>query len=404
MITSSQVVKVILAVSDQLLRQPPFVTMVKAPPQAAPGRRRLLKFRPRAHNVIRVGSDFTGLHSAEVAMSRMMPSSKFVVKFGCDSLPASRKLAVVRDKKPEEFYDEILDRDLDDVPETDLYVWTPPCQPFSTNGKRRGVGDPRGQLLAQGVKYIAKKKPCAWVFENVKGLLGNKFRKIWAGLIKTLKGLGYKVYHRVLTTSDFGVAQDRKRVYMVGLKDVVRPFKWPVESKIKPTLEDILEPFNVSTDKRGRFPKKPKGGKELMKLACKEAMKIGVDPLKTPIAIDIDCSVGYRVWGKNSCKTLTKSRGQSGGPWISSRGRRLTLKELMKIQGFADGDIPWEQAGLTACQVSAMLGDAVSINVLAPVIAAVLYSSGLVNEKPSLPHGCAAVSARRSSSKASSLT
>lgn len=362
--------------------------MVKAPPKAGS---RSLTFRPRAPKVIRVGCDFAGLHSGEIAMGRLVEANRFVIKFGCDSLPASRKLAIVRTKKPEEFYDDILERNLDDVPETDLYVWTPPCPAFSKAGKRRGIADKRGQLLAQGVKYIVKKQPRAWVFENVKGLLDNKFRKTWLGLKKALKGAGYRVYQKVLKTSSMGpqsLPHDRERIYLVGLKNVVRPFQWPADHKIDKTLEDILDPFNAETDKPGRIPKSPKVAKENMTVACNAAMKIGVNPLEIPIAIDIDCSKKFRTWGNNVCKTLTKARGQSGGPWISSRGRRTTLKELMKIQGFEEGDIPWAQAGLAPREVKAMLGDAVSINVLGPVIAEVLYSSGLVKEKPKLAGDC----------------
>ena len=392
-IPSSQLVKTVLPVSGQLSRSLPFVTMVKAPGSLA--------FRPRALKVIRVGSDFCGLHSADVAMGKLIEPNRFVIKFGCDSLPASRKLAVCRRNKPEEFFDDILQRNLDDVPETDLYVWTPPCPDFSKAGKRQGVAVQRGRLLAMGVRYIAKKKPRAWVFENVKGLLDKKFRKTWLGVKKTLKGVGYSVYLKVLKTSSMGphsLPHDRERIYMVGIKNVVRPFQWPADYKNDLTLEGILDPFNATTDKPGRFPQTPKGAKELMKLACNEAMQIGVNPLKTPIAIDIDCSKRFRTWGNNVCKTLTKARGKSGGPWISSRGRRTTLKELMKIQGFAEGDIPWAQAGLTSPQVAAMLGDAVSINVLGPVIAEALYSSGLVKDKPKFPRDRAAVSASSSSS------
>ena len=164
-IPSSQLVKTVLPVSGQLSRSLPFVTMVKAPGSLA--------FRPRALKVIRVGSDFCGLHSADVAMGKLIEPNRFVIKFGCDSLPASRKLAVCRRNKPEEFFDDILQRNLDDVPETDLYVWTPPCPDFSKAGKRQGVAVQRGRLLAMGVRYIAKKK-LALGLRECKGLAGQK--------------------------------------------------------------------------------------------------------------------------------------------------------------------------------------------------------------------------------------
>ena len=79
--------------------------------------------------------------------------------------------------------------------------------------------------------------------------------------------------------------------------------------------------------------------------------------------------------------------------------RTVANKKLIKkFEILAEGDIPWAQAGLTSPQVAAMLGDAVSINVLGPVIAEALYSSGLVKDKPKFPRDRAAVSASSSSS------
>ena len=129
-----------------------------------------------------------------------------------------------------------------------------------------------------------------------------------------------------------------------------------------------------------------------MTLACRDAVAKGVDPLKVPIAIGIDCSMKFKIYGINECRTLTHTRGRSGGPWISTRGRRMTTTELLRLQGFDDGDIPWAQAGISSSQLGAMLGDAVSLNVIGPVIAEALYSAGVVNEKLVFTRGSASSS------------
>ena len=58
----------------------------------------------------------------------------------------------------------------------------------------------------------------------------------------------------------------------------------------------------------------------------------------------------------NIARTLTRSRGAQGGPWVSSRGRRVTVDEMCRLQGFKVSDVPWEAAGITAKQIGAMLG------------------------------------------------
>ena len=353
---------------------------------------RVIAYRPRASRVIRVGSDFSGLGTADIAVGKMVPRIRYKIEFMCDKLAESRRLAKLRSRDTQ-LFDDISERDHDNVPETDLYTWTPPCQAFSKNGKQRGTADPRGMLLKHGIKYIAKKRPRVWIFENVKGLTGKKFKATYNGVKKCLKKtLKYNVFEKVLKTNNFDVAQTRERVYLVGIRDQVRPYMWPKESTTKPKLEDILEPFCAKTDKCGRFPKSPSLAKELMRLACRDAVAKGVDPLKVPIAIGIDCSMKFKIYGINECRTLTHTRGRSGGPWISTRGRRMTTTELLRLQGFDDGDIPWAQAGISSSQLGAMLGDAVSLNVIGPVIAEALYSAGVVNEKLVFTRGSASSS------------
>ena len=119
--------------------------------------------------------------------------------------------------------------------------------------------------------------------------------------------------------------------------------------------------------------------------ACNKALADGINALKIPLAIDVDCTAKYAVYGVNIAKTLTKTRGGQGGPWISSRGRRTTTTELMKIQGFEDGEIRWEEAGLSAREVGKLLGNAVAVPVLGCILQEALYCAGIVDKKPTFP-------------------
>ena len=133
--------------------------------------------------VIKIGSDFSGLGTLSIAMKRILPSDKFTVVFQADRLPQARALAEHAQIKTEIFYDDVLDRELAEVPYTDVYVWTPPCQSFSLAGGGQGVKDPRGQLLAVGVKYIVQHKPRLAILENVKNLYSKRYRNVVKGCL-----------------------------------------------------------------------------------------------------------------------------------------------------------------------------------------------------------------------------
>ena len=341
----------------------------------------------RAPKVIKAGCDFSGLGTLSTALKRMLPSHKFIMKFQADKLPEARALAEHSQEKTKIFYDDVLDRELAEVPYTDVYVWTPPCQSFSMAGRKQGVKDPRGQLLAVGVKYVVQHKPRLAILENVKNLYSKKHLPVVKGVTKALKEAGYKVHWKVVRASDFQVPQDRDRLFMVAIhtSSLRCEFTWPEPRTPKVYLADILDDFNTDTDCAGRMPA-TKRQKSCMKAACAQVHKSGTDPLKVPVAIDVDCTNKFRVYGVNIAKTLTRSRGGSGGPWLSTRGRRTTSNELMRIMGFKSNEIPWKAAGLSKTKLGHMLGNAVPVPVLGCILQEAMYSAGLVRDKPNFPY------------------
>lgn len=100
-----------------------------------------------------------------------------------------------------------------------------PCQPFSVAGKRLGTSDERGDLFLELARLLQVKKPRYFVFENVPGLLENAQGTAFAKILTTLSELGYCVAWSVLNSADFGIAQERKRVYLVGFPGNRCPIK-----------------------------------------------------------------------------------------------------------------------------------------------------------------------------------
>jgi hypothetical protein len=253
----------------------------------------------KAPKVIKVGCDFSGMRIMGTAMARMFPSSKYVIKFASDTLDEAHMLAAHKSgNKPEIFYADVLERDLATVPETDVYAWTPPCQSYSTNAAGDGVKDPRGSLIAEGVKYVVKHKPRVAFFENVKGLMGTKHKPVVKGLHNALKRAGYRVHWKILCAKHLAVPQDRHRLIMVALLNPLasRPFAWPTPSTTQVSLNDILDPL-AATDKPLRMPPRATS-KKLVDIACKAAVAAGVNPKTVPVAVDIDCSL------RSSCPGL----------------------------------------------------------------------------------------------------
>jgi DNA (cytosine-5)-methyltransferase 1 len=103
-----------------------------------------------------------------------------------------------------------------ELPDFDLLVGGFPCQAFSVAGKRGGFNDTRGTLFFDIARILAEKRPRHLVLENVKGLLSHDSGKTFQTILGVLSDLGYRVEWQVLNSKDFGVPQNRERIYIVG--------------------------------------------------------------------------------------------------------------------------------------------------------------------------------------------
>jgi len=102
------------------------------------------------------------------------------------------------------------------IPDHELLVGGFPCQPFSFAGSQRGFNDTRGTLFFSIARILRAKRPRCFIFENVKGILSNDSGKTFLTILSTLDELGYDVEWRVLNSKNFGVPQNRERVYITG--------------------------------------------------------------------------------------------------------------------------------------------------------------------------------------------
>lgn len=131
------------------------------------------------------------------------------------------------------------------MPNFDLILAGFPCQAFSIAGKRGGFEDTRGTLFFDVARLIKEKKPKAFLLENVKGLVNHRGGKTLATILNVLENdLGYNsTQFKVLNARNYGVPQNRERIYIVGFKEGGGGFNFPDSIDSSKTIKDILE-FN----------------------------------------------------------------------------------------------------------------------------------------------------------------
>lgn len=114
--------------------------------------------------------------------------------------------------------EEVLNRTGLKVGELDILDGSPPCQGFSTAGKRQ-IDDPRNQLFREYVRLLRGLQPKVFVMENVSGMVKGKMKLVFAEILKELKASGYKVSARLLNAKYFHVPQSRERMIFIGVRD-----------------------------------------------------------------------------------------------------------------------------------------------------------------------------------------
>ena len=204
--------------------------------------------------MIKVGSDFSGVGAFNQALIRL--GIEYEEIFACDMDKFARKTFIENYGEPKYFPKDVYERE---IPEEslDLYMASPPCQSFSLAGKRLGKKDERGVLFFNSHEFIKKNKPKYFIFENVKGLLSHDLGKTfseWLNLLsgKSINGLPvlfpyensvpYHIYYKVLNPTDFGVPQNRERIFIVGIRDDENNFfRFPKSIYSSKTLQDCLE-------------------------------------------------------------------------------------------------------------------------------------------------------------------
>ncbi len=137
---------------------------------------------------------------------------------------------------------DITELDENTVPDCDVVCWSPPCQSWSQAGKQGGFDDHRGVLFFDGLKIIKAKQPKYALMENVKGLTQKKFENEFNEMLDELDKAGYNNYWKILNARDYGIPQNRERLFLISIrKDIDQGFEFPEPISNKTNLKDNLE-------------------------------------------------------------------------------------------------------------------------------------------------------------------
>jgi DNA (cytosine-5)-methyltransferase 1 len=210
----------------------------------------------------------------------------------------------------------------EEIPNFDMLLAGFPCQPFSQAGFKKGFKDTRGTLFFDIARIIEYHKPSVVFLENVRNLAGHDKGNTLKVILKTIENLGYKVSYKILNAKDFGVPQNRSRIYIIAFKDDV-DFTFPIEPKIQTKVWDILE---KKVDPKYTISDKLWAGHQRRKLMHKEKGN----------------GFGYSMFDKNSEYTSTISaRYYKDGSEImikqeNKNPRKVTPREAARLQGFPE--------------------------------------------------------------------
>lgn len=326
--------------------------------------------------MIKTGSDFSGVGAFDQALIRLGINYKTI--FACDLDKYARQTYIENYGKPQYFPEDVYKRDITKQ-SLDIYMTSPPCQAFSLAGKRKGEEDKRGILFYNSHQFIKINKPRYFIFENVKGLLsdnkGRTFQRWLDYLGKSINGnpilfphpesVNYHIYFKVLNSKDFGVPQNRERVFIVGIRDDKdNQFRFPKEERLTKRLKDVIESdvdekyflSNEAIKKGYESGNISTGNKRLDRsiktYVLKESPTI-IDSYNNTIHTEHSPTISTRV-NASSCTHL----------FNNYQIRRLTPRECFRLMDFPDS-FSWK---CSDSQAYKQAGNSITVGVLAKII------------------------------------
>lgn len=195
---------------------------------------------------MKILSLFSGIGAFEKALKNLKIDYELVGYCDIDKY-ASKAYSMIHNVSEDKNFGDITKINADELPkDIDLITYGFPCQDISVAGKQKGFADENGKtrsgLFFDALRIIETAKPKIAIAENVKNLTSKKFKVEFDIVLKSLEQAGYNNYWQVLNAKDYGIPQNRERVFIVSVrKDVDKGFEFPDKQPLELRLKDLLE-------------------------------------------------------------------------------------------------------------------------------------------------------------------
>ena len=246
--------------------------------------------------------------------------------------------------------------DIASIPDHDLFIYSFPCSDVSISGLGKGLSKGSGTrsgLLWECERTIEEKKPKYLLMENVKNLVGKKFKPDFDKWLERLEELGYSNYWQVLNAKDYGVPQNRERVFCISILGEHTPYEFPkgfqLDLKLKDILEDEVDEKFYLSQKQVDSITFSSYGQNRRRIQEKDYS----DTLCARDYKDPKCVRQPSVVTTNDNETVE-----------NSRVRKLTPKEYWRLMGCTDEDFHKAQKVNSNTQLYKQAGNAIVVNVL----------------------------------------
>jgi len=191
---------------------------------------------------IRIGTLFSGIGAIEHAFERLNLNHSIV--FASDIDPFVKQTYFANYKiEANDWYNDVTRFSAKKYNgKLDILIGGSPCQAFSMVGKRKGLDDIRGTLFYDFARIVDETKPKVFIYENVKGLTNHDGGLTWKIVQEVFGELGYTIKSQVMNSRDYGIPQNRDRIFCIGFKKET-DFIFPAKIKLERTMQDFLEDF-----------------------------------------------------------------------------------------------------------------------------------------------------------------
>ena len=292
--------------------------------------------------MIRIGTDCSGIEAPIEALKNVCKIyNKDYEHIFSSEIDKYAIKYIQLNHKPQILYNDITERDINTIPDFDIYVSGAPCQGFSKANKFKIDNDPRCDLFKTCIRVIEHKKPKIFILENVKTMVTLNDGSYFKDILKRLNNLDiYHIHYKVLNTKDFGIPQCRDRLFIIGIKKDLskRDFVFPIPLKMK-NIHKFIDKQNTSKDPIKEL------NIELFKNIPKDAVFI---------------DVGFRKAKFPNSNRWAPCITAQPNMWCVPMERKASVKEYLQLQGFPINVIQ----PISDHQMKKKIGNSMTVNII----------------------------------------